>query len=332
MRIPHNEHSAPYLGMAWGADAAAYYRLAVPLAAAGASAIAPFYAARMSQVHNAETIVIARYGGARDARPADVAATVRALRQDSGARVIVDFDDDVFGQPARYRSPSANLPATEAAARAADGLTCTSDYLAGRLRRLHRDVRVVPNYVRPQDWPDPGPQPDGPVVLVLAGSYTHEDDWRIVAPALRRLHDAHGDGIRLRVCGYIPDYLKPLCNDWRPWKDLDHYPAMLAGAHIGLCPLPDSGFNRCKSPIKLYEYALSGLAVVASPTQYGPVLRAAGQGAHIVPDGADWYAVLDHLIRHAAERQAAADGLRRHVIEHHDARRHAATIRAAYAA
>jgi glycosyltransferase involved in cell wall biosynthesis len=198
------------------------------------------------------------------------------------------------------------------------------------LRRLNRNVRVVPNYIRVEDWPDPPSPADEPPTIVIAGSFTHHDDWKPVASALAWARKRHG--ARVRVCGYLPDYLQPVCDDYRPWVDLAAYPAMLAGGAIGLCPLPDNGFNRCKSPIKAYEYALAGMAVIASPCQYGPLLRESGLGAYVVRDGGDWRAPLDALLSDAVTRHQAATTLRTHVRTTYDVRRHAATIRAAYAA
>lgn len=328
MRVPHDTHAAPLLGACLDGGAHAYYRLAVPVGAVG-GAVAPFDAMTMSQVEAAETVVVSRYG-AIPGRERFALAQADALREDAG-RLVVDFDDDLFGIKANVRHPRLNADAAAALARRADALTCTNSTLAGRLRRLHRDVRVVPNYIRAEDWPEPPPPPDAPAVVVLAGSYTHTDDWRIIAGALATLR---GWGlITVRVCGYLPDYLKPICDDYRPWGGLEGYPAMLADAHIGLCPLPDTGFNRCKSPIKAYEYALAGLAVVASPCQYGPVLRGAGLGDYLVPDvGGDWLSPLEYLVTHPAARQQAADALRAHVRDAYDVRRHVGTIRAAYAA
>lgn len=327
MRVPHDQHVAPVLGAAFGAGADAYYRLAVPLGAIG-GAVAPFYEMRESQVKGAETVVVSRFG-AIPGYERQAAETARAIRRDAG-RLVVDFDDDLFSVRADLRRGDLNAAAAAEIARAASHLTCTNSTLAGRLRRLHRDVRVLPNYVRAGDWPEPAPPPDGPPVIVLAGTYTHVHDWRPVAPALARLRERYG--ARVRVCGFMPDYLKPICDDYRPWAGLAEYPAMIAGAHVGLCPLPDTGFNRCKSPIKLYEYALAGLAVVASPCQYGPALRAAGQPEHIVPDaGGDWEAPIARLIADRAHRAAAASALRAHVLTL-DAAHHADTIRAAYAA
>ena len=63
-----------------------------------------------------------------------------------------------------------------------------------------------------------------------------------------------------------------------PWLHPEDYPKGLVGIDIGCCPLDDHPFNRSKSPIKAWEYALSGAAVVASPTVYGRVIRHAANG------------------------------------------------------
>ena len=59
------------------------------------------------------------------------------------------------------------------------------------------------------------------------------------------------------------------------------YPERLAAlqADIAVAPLTDTDFNRCKSPLKLLEYGILGLPVVASslpPYGDAPILRAMG--------------------------------------------------------
>jgi hypothetical protein len=319
MHVPHDTHTAPVLGAYFKADAAAYYRLAVPLRVTG-GAVVDFWRMEREQVQAAETVVIPRMANADAARSRGLVAL---LKRDAG-RVLIDADDD---HAAVRHLSRATRESMDAACRAADAVVTTNTTLAGRLRRLNRDVRVLPNYINAEDWPVPAPRPDGPPVVVLAGSATHADDWRPVAPALRRIV-AERRAV-LRVCGFLPDYLRPLCADFRPWAGLDAYPAMLAGAALGLCPLPGTAFNRCKSPVKLFEYALSGAAVVASPCQYGPILAAAGMGAAVVPDGGDWYDAIRAALSDAPARAAS---LRSYVLTHHSAAAHAATIRAAYAA
>lgn len=333
MHAPRDTHAAPVLGLYATPTAQAHYRLAVPLRAAfGAEgcAVTAYADATQAQRDAARVVVLSKLT-VRDDLPLEAAAGLVAQIRDGGRRrVLVDIDDDLT-PPAGFRAESwteaaaARLAAT---ARAADALVCTNPTLAGRLRRLHRDVRVAPNYVDAAAWPTPAPSPAEPPVVVLAGSVSHIADWRVVEAPLRALRGAY----RLRVCGHLPAYLQDLCDEHRPWtRDIGAYPAMLAGAHIGLCPLPDSAFNRCKSPVKLYEYALAGLAVLGSETQYGPALRAAGLGHAVAHTPAQWERALRVYLTRPDRRSADAAALGGHVARALDARRHADALRAAYA-
>jgi hypothetical protein len=64
---------------------------------------------------------------------------------------------------------------------------------------------------------------------------------------------------------------------WMGWVDFPRYPQVIAGLDVGLVPLADSRFNRCKSWLKGIEYASLGVPFVASPLP--EYLRLAGEGA-----------------------------------------------------
>lgn len=324
MRVPHDTHSADVLGAYFDPYGSTYYRLALPVQAIG-GAVAPFYdGVTVAQRDAASCIVLSRMSARADSDHDALRRLIADIRG-GGRRMVIDLDDDYR----RLRGPrraASNYAALELVARSADHIVCTNATLARRLRDWSRDVRVLPNYVRPGDWPEPAPlADDGPPWVVLAGSDSHVDDWRIVAPALRRL----AGRIRLRTVGYCPPYLADLVAEHVPWGPLAGYPRALAGATIGLCPLPRTPFNEAKSPIKAYEYALSGACVVASPCQYAPL---GAFGAVIVPEHGNWHPALAHLIDHPAEAQDRAAALRAHVCTTLDVQRHVETIRAAYAA
>ena len=69
---------------------------------------------------------------------------------------------------------------------------------------------------------------------------------------------------------------------------------VIGGLDIGIAPLADTPFNRCRSDIKPKEYAAGGAAWLASPV--GPY-RALGEkeGGMLVSDDG-WYAALDTLV------------------------------------
>jgi len=327
--IPNDTHAAPVLGLYVEPRAQAYYRLAVPLGVIGGAVTR--YADSPEAQGAAHTVVLSRVVPLATAPPNAGAVKVAQLRGD-GRRVLIDLDDslDIVGAHVTPEWGAWARRHLETMIRAADGVITTNTTLAGRLRGLNRDIRVVPNYVRPGDWPALTPPDDGPPWLLVTGSASHDADWAEIVPALCR----HQGRYRLRVAGHLPRYLAPFVTEHRRgvWGDLAAYQTMIAGCQIALCPLPRTAFNVCKSPIKLYEAALSGCAVLASETQYGPVLRAAGLHHAIATIPAQWGDLLGHYLDRPAKAADDAAALRAYVTDHLDVERHADTIRAAYAA
>jgi glycosyltransferase involved in cell wall biosynthesis len=332
---PRHTHAAPILGLYKGAYTQAFYRLAAPLLSAfpeGQVAITEWEAATEAQLLASEVVVLSRVLGGIGEGPAAGREFVERIRSGK-RRVLIDQDDDLHSTPGhgkKWAPPRAAL--FESMLRAADGIVCTGDTLAGRLRPYGTPVRVVPNYVRPDLWPAAPPPAEGRETwLILAGSRSHREDWRQVAHALARLRARYA-ALRVRVvCHELFDYLTGLVDDYIPWVPVEQYPATLAGAHIALCPLPDTRFNRCKSPVKALEAALAGCAVIGSETQYGPLLRAAGL-PHAVAQPTTWERLIAAYLDDPARRSADAAQLRRYVTDRLDARAHAEAIRAAYAA
>jgi hypothetical protein len=80
------------------------------------------------------------------------------------------------------------------------------------------------------------------------------------------------------------------------------------GWHIGLAPLLDTPFNRCKSALKSIDYAALGLAVLASDMAVYRGSLADGTAGQLVGNtAAAWYAGIDRLMRDPQARRALAD-------------------------
>ena len=325
MYIERDTHPAPVLGLYVEEYAQAYYRLSVPLKAAfGAENVAvTAYALATQEQRDAARLVVTSRVQTHESEPVSKAKQLLdTIRSGGLRRVLVDQDDDLSPWTIEQKMR------LEAMLRHADGVVCTNTTLAGRLRSYNPNVTVVPNYVDMTRWPIAAPQPidDKPVLLMTGGS-SHYQDWKAVVPALK----AHQGRYRLRVVGFCPDYLEPFATERTPWMpDLKSYPPALAGAHLALCPLPHTAFNTCKSPIKLYETALAGCAVIGSLTQYGPVLREAGQHENVAVFERHWAERIGHYLDHPEQITADATALQRHIVTTRDVARHAETIRQAY--
>lgn len=88
----------------------------------------------------------------------------------------------------------------------------------------------------------------------------------------------------------------------------EELPDLLAGARVGLLPLSDDPLNRGRSPMKLYEYLASGLAVVSRET---PVIGAdPAAGVYTYGESGEASAALLAAIAHPVPNQTGIERAR----------------------
>jgi glycosyltransferase involved in cell wall biosynthesis len=251
---------------------------------------------------------------------------------DAGLRVFFEADDDLFTpfsvlQQLGRVNPEKTRPQLEADRQAAlwmlsqvDGVTVSTQYLASTARRFtDAPVEVIPNAIdaewfreRQQGVPRPVPAP----TIGWAGGNRPDADLAAMAVAWGRIARRFPD-VTFRVVGHQPPVLaehvpedRLVRTEWLPTHD---YPRALVGLDVGCCPLEETPFNRSKTSIKAWEYALSGAAVVASPTVYGRVVRH-GHTGHLASTAGEWEHALAYLLEHPEDRAEQADALRREVL------------------
>ena len=100
---------------------------------------------------------------------------------------------------------------------------------------------------------------------------------------------------------------------------------------IGLAPLADTAFNRCKSAIKTLDYAALGMAVVASDVDVYRGSLADGHGGLLAAnDPGAWFVTLSRLVRDDTLRRGLAQGALQAFGAQGTLRQHAAERRAAW--
>lgn len=188
------------------------------------------------------------------------------------------------------------------AARLADLTTTTSEPLAERYRREGvSNVLVVGNSVEPRIFGFGSRSRHEGIVIgwVAAGEHYSDLEQIPIVDAIRSLLEAHPHLRVITVGVQLPiDSERYRHVLWVPFPELMK---VIGGIDIGIAPLADTSFNRCRSDIKLKEYAAGGAAWLASPV--GPY-RALGEkeGGMLVSDDG-WYAALDTLIRKSRLRK-----------------------------
>lgn len=277
------------------------------------------------------------------------ARSLLAHARNTGTPLLYDLDDDLVGLPedhpeaARLRPRVAGITALLAGA---SRVHVSTSQLAERIAPLvpggRTAIDIVPNGLHEGLWSlsaedgvsaraaalaAAGVQ-SGPVRLLYMGTATHGADLDFILPALSRLHESFGDRIAIELVGVVgPGDLPPFVTRVDvPRRAGLSYPAFVAWLtdrqrrdpwSIGLAPLVDTQFNRCKSPIKMLDYAALGLATVASDM---PAYNSGGEaalaqplsldgveaGGFLAADEAQWFNAIARLIRRPDLRLAMA--------------------------
>jgi glycosyltransferase involved in cell wall biosynthesis len=159
--------------------------------------------------------------------------------------------------------------------------------------------------------------PMSPVRIVYMGTATHHADFAAVAPALERLVTERPDHVFFDMVGVssrsgLPGWVNrvtPTVHAATSYPGFVNWATQHSGWDIGIAPLVDSPFNRCKSAIKTMDYAALGLPSVASDIEVFRGSLADGPGGMLVENTPTaWYAVLSQLASNPNRRAALAEG------------------------
>jgi len=214
--------------------------------------------------------------------------------KDAGKLVVYDVDDWVFEVPPSWNSyhhyfeagtgrPGERIRFLERAMVMADLVTCTTPYLAEKLRtKTKTPVKVVPNCVMMGDWDtllESYHEQDGPV-LGWFGTFNHWDDWREIVGAVDRALDAvHGYlaliGAPEMLVGF-PERLidRTLIVPAVPMVKFHELRPLIAACDVGLAWATDTlEISKCRSPLKALQWGAAGVPLIASTTVYSDVLK-----------------------------------------------------------
>jgi hypothetical protein len=212
-------------------------------------------------------------------------------------RIVFDTDDALDLVPPEnlnYKAVQSRLPLYEFLMRSADVVTTTTGTLASYLRKWNPNVTVIPNSVDPDEWTC---QPrTGEPRIGWTGSPTHFVDLAVALDAVREvqkklpftfvlqgicqepsldelvafLKATHGEALFQTPLGrsikHFMTKLSGIRYEFHPNVPIRQHPSKVCDLRldVGIAPLLDDAFNRNKSCIKYYEYAMSGAVTLAS--------------------------------------------------------------------
>lgn len=232
--------------------------------------------------------------------------------RENNIRIVYDLDDFLLALPDDHPEHAVYAPKSAAVSRwlaDADEVWVSTEALRLRVVQINARAHVVPNHLDEQLWVKPvlaetQSGTDGIVRLLYMGTQTHLADFELVKKALHRIKKEFSTEIEIYLIGITANasgekWYKTIVP---PQTVGSSYPAFVnwiingQDFDIGITPLVDNEFNRCKSAIKFLDYSALGMVTVASDLGvYKPIRH--GENGFLVENSEDaWYQILKKLI------------------------------------
>jgi glycosyltransferase involved in cell wall biosynthesis len=237
----------------------------------------------------------------------------------SGCRTIYDTDDNLLLLSQAIADPENEWRRTfdpakdrlEAMLASADVVRVYSRAAIPIFLPHNPNVVAIPPYQLVTRSDLPAPRRGGPVTVGFLGSRYKDEEFGALIPALERLL-CEPRRFRLEIFGFGPAVLTgredvttlPWERDYRTYREkLDSF-----GWDIGLAPLRDLEFHRCKASAKYLEYAASGIAGIYSDARiYRDAVAHRKTGLLVRHDETQaWYDAIVELAEDASLRSAIA--------------------------
>ena len=145
------------------------------------------------------------------------------------------------------------------------------------------------------------PEADKPVKIGFAGSIDRERDFdELLGPAIRRVKEQLGETVCFEFFGARPAVAEELGCRQIPYQDsYEKYQQTMRelGWDIGLAPMPDTEFHRCKHFNKFVEYGSFGIVGIYSDLEpYTQIVRNWDNGVLCKNEAAAWEDAIVRLV------------------------------------
>ncbi len=240
-----------------------------------------------------------------------------------GAKIIYSLDDNFFDLVLENKGwpPMEFLPIVAFLLRQADGVLVTTPALRERLLEYNSNIFVLANQLDERLLVIRHPDEINPlvasnrIVIGYMGTITHDEDFLMVLPALKAIHQHYPGLVDVQVIGVVRSEetkkeLQQISVRYiRPKPDENEYPLFMlwytGNIHwdIAISPLRETPFTRCKSDIKFLDYAAIGAAGIFSQTlAYSSTVHHREDGWIAENSPQAWEEALETLIQDNALR------------------------------
>lgn len=252
---------------------------------------------------------------------------LRRSTQEAGAKLVYALDDNFFDIPVKSeaRLNEAKASVFEFLLRQSDCIWVTTPLLKERLAEYNHRVVVIPHALDERlivprlPFSNDTRQADRPYIIGYMGTFTHNQDLEMVAPALRQVCARHPGQIEIQIIGGVTDSRAPEALAGLPIRQIrtepgeEEYPLFMIWFtgrtqwDLAIAPLQDNEFNRCKSYIKFLDYsAIACPAIYSDLPPYRNAVDHMRTGLLVSNQTEQWSAAIETLIRDEKLRRRMA--------------------------
>jgi len=250
------------------------------------------------------------------------------------AKFIYSLDDNFFDLVLENKGwpPREFLPIVAFMLRQADCVLVSTNALRERLLEYNPKILILPNQLDERLLVIQHPSEIRPlaihdrIMIGYMGTFTHDEDFLMILPALKSISQHHPGQIEVQVIGVVSsEETKKVLQELPvrfvyPRPEEHEYPLFMlwftGHVHwdIAISPLRKTPFNRCKSDIKYLDYAAIGAAGIfsRSPAYTSTILQKEnGWMVENTPEA--WEDALETLIQDSSLRLQIARNATRYL-------------------
>jgi len=236
----------------------------------------------------------------------------KMLQKKYNKKIVIDFDDNFYAvenskENSKYyldvEKHKEKLENMKELMKEADAITVTTEYLGKALEEFNENIFIIPNSIDTKGFKKIRDKktPNKKLRIGFAGGLAHVLDLEKIVDPIEKIMKKHD--VEFHILGY-PEFVDLFDNKYKdriilhPVAPLEYFIGELADLNldIGICPLRDTEFNKCKSELKYLEYTSLGVATVAQNIlPYKGVIKNNKNGI-LAKTSDEWFNALDKLI------------------------------------
>jgi glycosyltransferase involved in cell wall biosynthesis len=240
--------------------------------------------------------------------------------QAEGKKIIYDIDDNLFEIPSynpAFRPYNKKvLDVTKTIIKLCDAVTVSTEPLKEYFlhNNIAKNIYVIPNFLH--DIPDYRDNSSDEIIIGYHGTNTHCGDFDAkLVGALRKVLEKY-DNVKFVCVGYnpLPEKNNPKVT-FIPFVQIDDFFDTIYNLKfdIGIAPLRNNIFNKCKSNIKYLEYSACSTATIAQDVYpYSNTITHMENGL-LVKNEKEWIKYLELLINDITLRKTISKNANEHV-------------------